>query len=364
MAKPLVTLLAGLYLFAGPACGRKGPLELPPGRAPAAVEKLTAVQRGDAVVLEWTNPGKAVSGRSLGPLGEVEIWVFDGGPLPAGRALGPAEVEKTGRLVRRIPEKEFTDLVVGRGEPASEMAFRYIFDPGPSGPKSLAFTVRVLDREKRASEFSPPAAVSVRASPKPPTSILAEVRADSIAITWTAPDANIDGTKLERAPGYAVYRAEGDGLARRLTPVPVEAVRFEDRDFEFGRSYRYFVRAASSGAGGTVESADSPAAEIVPKDVFPPAPPAGLVALAGEDIVSLSWKPGTEPDLDGYRIWRKEAAQAAFAPVAGIVRGNTFVDRTVAKGVSYVYGVSALDGAGNASRPAESEPVAVKGAGA
>ena len=363
MAKPLATLLIGLWLAASPACGRKGPLELPPGRAPMAVEGLTAVQRGGAAVLEWTNPGKAVSGRPIGPLRSVEIWVFDRGLQAGGRALTSAEVEKTARLARRIPEVEFAGFTARAGAPASKMAFPFVFDPGPAGPKTLTFTVRVLDREMRASDFSPPADVAIRACPNPPAAVAAEAFPDHVAITWKGPDANIDGTPLEGFAGYAVYRSEGDGPPRKLTTGWLDGARFEDRDFEFGKAYGYFVRAAAVGPEGTVESADSPAALVVPRDVFPPAPPAGLVVLAGDDIVSLHWRPGTERDLDGYRLWRREVARPAFAPLAeGLVRENTFFDRSAVKGVSYIYGVSAVDRAGNASPLAESEPVVAKGA--
>ena len=85
MTKPLGTLLVGLALVCAPACGRKGPLELPQGRAPMAVEGLAAAVRGGEVVLSWTNPAKTVSGRPLEGLRAVEIWVFEGGP-PARRA--------------------------------------------------------------------------------------------------------------------------------------------------------------------------------------------------------------------------------------------------------------------------------------
>jgi len=161
MTKPLATLLIGLCLVAAPACGRKGPLELPPGRAPMAVEGLRAVQRGETVVLEWTNPGKAVSGRPVGLLGSVEIWVFERGLPAAGRAPTSAEVEKTARLCRRIPQKEFASFEVRAGAPGSGMVFPFIFDPGPAGPKSLAFTVRVIDAKGRVSDFAPPVAVEL-----------------------------------------------------------------------------------------------------------------------------------------------------------------------------------------------------------
>ncbi|HDT14468.1 MAG TPA: hypothetical protein ENO03_08960, partial [Candidatus Aminicenantes bacterium] len=83
MTKPLAKILIALTLVSGPACGRKSPLELPPGRAPLAPEGLSASAVDGSVVLEWLNPARTVSGKPLGPLKAVEVWVFDDVP-PAG----------------------------------------------------------------------------------------------------------------------------------------------------------------------------------------------------------------------------------------------------------------------------------------
>lgn len=159
MARPHRTLVLGLALVAGLACGRKGPLELPPGREPAAVEGLSASLRGDTVVLEWANPVKAVSGHPLSGLAAVEVWVFDGG-LPAGSpAPSSAEAEKAARLVRRIPREEFGQHLKEPGREAGSMVFVYALPA--DGSARLAFTVRVFDAKGRASDFAPPVAVEI-----------------------------------------------------------------------------------------------------------------------------------------------------------------------------------------------------------
>ncbi|MCX6569609.1 MAG: hypothetical protein NT147_11270 [Candidatus Aminicenantes bacterium] len=363
MARPFATLILGLPLLVFPACGRKGPLEIPPGREPMAVEGMAAAQRGQTVLLEWANPVKAVSGRPLTDLEAVEIWVFDTGLPAGGRPFTSAEVEKTARLARRIPKEQFGSFKRRAGARDSGMAFPFVFDPGPAGPKRLAFAVRVIDSKKRASDFSAPAAVDIRACPKSPRSVNVRVFPDFIEVRWLAPDSNIDGTRLEEGSRYVVFRYEGDGLPRKLTLSPLDGLTFEDRDFEFGKAYGYFVRAVAGVADGAVESGDSPAAEIVPRDVFPPAAPAGLAVVAGDDFVSLSWRPAKESDLDGYRVWRKEAGGAAFGALGGgLVRENTFTDRSAAKGVSYFYAVSAVDLAGNEGSRSEEASVVAKGA--
>jgi predicted small lipoprotein YifL len=362
MARPFATLILGLPLLVFPACGRKGPLEIPPGREPMAVEGLTALQRGQVVYLEWTNPVKAVSGRPLTVLGTVEIWVFDRGLPAGGRPLVTSEVEKTARLARRIPEEEFGSFQGRSGARESGMNFPFVFDPSPTGPKSLAFTLRVLDSAKRASDFSPPAAVDIQACPNPPTLVMSQVFSDFIEVSWGPPDSNIDGTRPENVGGYAVYRYEGNGPPQKLTLLTAADLGFEDRNFEFGKAYGYFVRAVSAGREGAVESGDSRAAEIVPRDVFPPAAPAGLAVVAADGLVSLSWRPAKERDLDGYRVWRKEAGGPAFLPIGeDLVRENTFTDRSAAKGVTYVYAVSAVDLAGNESPKSEWAALVAKG---
>jgi predicted small lipoprotein YifL len=158
MARPFAALLLGLGLVVGPACGRKGPLELPPGREPAAVEGVAAFQRGDTVVVEWTNPVKAVSGRPLAGLDAVEVWVFDRGRPAGDRAPSSAEVEKEARLVRRIPKEEFGRYRRNPGDENAGMAFAYVIT---AAAKRLAFTVRVFDAKGRASDFTPPVALEI-----------------------------------------------------------------------------------------------------------------------------------------------------------------------------------------------------------
>ena len=162
MAKPVATLLFGLALLAAaPACGRKGPLVLPQGRGPNPVEALTAVPAEGAVDLRWTNPVKTVSGRPLGPLAAVEVWIFDRGLPEAGRPLTADRIEKTARLFRRIAAKEFVAFVGAEGETPGVMTFSFPLLPPPETPAKLAFTVRVFDGKGRASEFAPPVAVDL-----------------------------------------------------------------------------------------------------------------------------------------------------------------------------------------------------------
>jgi fibronectin type 3 domain-containing protein len=95
-------------------------------------------------------------------------------------------------------------------------------------------------------------------------------------------------------------------------------------------------------------------AVITPIDQFPPAPPAGLTAVASAAGLELTWDRNAEPDLAGYRIYRA-APGGAFEKIGETRENPSFSDRKTEAGRNYRYAVSAYDQAGNES--ARSEPV-------
>lgn len=165
MDKPAAPLLValGLCLAVAPACGRKGPLVTPKSGAPGPVQGLSAAAGEGGIVLRWTNPSRTVSGRPLGPLAAIEVWVFDGG-LPAGPGrLDEETVDKTARRIR-LPREEFAALWGPGGEAAGVMT--YLHAPAAGAEAAPAFAVRVVDRKGRVSAFAGPvAAEPVRRSP-------------------------------------------------------------------------------------------------------------------------------------------------------------------------------------------------------
>jgi len=157
-ARPIAPLSVALGIVLGvalaPACGRKGPLELPPGRTPQPVAGFAAAAENGDVVLTWVNPAKTVAGTPLGPLEQVEIWIFERDAPAPGTVLTAEAVEKTARLLTRI----FAD---SRGEALSHRLRLAAVEE-----KRIAFTARVLDRKGRVSAFSPPAVIAFDRPPE------------------------------------------------------------------------------------------------------------------------------------------------------------------------------------------------------
>jgi hypothetical protein len=65
----------------------------------------------------------------------------------------------------------------------------------------------------------------------------------------------------------------------------------------------FWYRVEAMDAAGNV-SARSAAVGGHLADITPPAPPAGVTAEGFDDFIRVRWDPNTEPDLDGYQIYR------------------------------------------------------------
>ncbi len=352
--------LAALSLL--PACGKKGPLQAPYVREPGTAEGFRAFQRGGAIVLEWTNPAKYMDGRPLRSMAADELWALEIPARAAREPLKPREFESRARPVRKITKEEFRPAFKPASAKAPDAVFAYPFDVKKAGTEFLALSVRVLDAAGRASKLAAPVVVRLLACPLPPE--IRDVRSfkDRIEVDWEPPAANIGGSRPASVAGYMVYRGEDGGEPERLTASPVPGPSYEDRNFEFGRTYAYFVRACTAGTDPCIESGDSEVRTVVPRDIFPPAAPAGLVAVAGPGVVSLTWESVSDRNLVGYKIWRREAGGADFRLlVPEAVPGNTYTDASVEQGKTYVYAVSACRRNGTESGKTESGPVSLKG---
>ena len=143
-----------------------------------------------------------------------------------------------------------------------------------------------------------------------------------------------------------------------------------DKDIRFGETYSYRAQwvARVQEEGKTMELAGELSAplRVDVRDVFPPATPTGLAAVAtpagnGTDAsIDLSWQPGTEQDLAGYAVYRREGdgVWERISPAKPVL-GPGFHDGHVQQGHAYRYAVSAIDQGGHESaRSAEAEETA------
>jgi hypothetical protein len=367
-----IEILALLLVFSLAAgCGAPGEPTPPSPAIPVAITDLTAQQTGDAVQLIFTLPAKTISGERLTDPPAVEI--LRGALKPDG-----SPDAKSFRSVETIPgalinEYRTTDKVqiINRISPDDLRAY-------PGG--ALAYRVRTRASRKRASVDSNTAIVGVRPVPERITSLQATVTESAIELSWSAPTRTSAGTPLPPISEYRVYRGEidpasGAAAAKDLSQAKWKspltflgsgaATSYRDTTFDFGKTYVYTVRTVIPGDGNPIESSDSVAAIVTPRDIYPAAVPQGLVAAVvrpgpnAPPEVDLSWSINVETDLAGYRVYRSEQQDTPGRLVTpDLLLSPAYRDTSVQPGHLYWYSVTAVDRSGNESAP--SAPVAAE----
>ncbi len=143
-----------------------------------------------------------------------------------------------------------------------------------------------------------------------------------------------------------------------LNSTPLNATQFDDQSFRFGEEYEYIVRAVSLGTeGAQVESLNSNAVSIAPRDTFPPSAPSGLSINAAPRRVSIFFAANPERDVAGYNVYcstdpnlpREQWTRLNRSPLDR----TTLQDESVQSGTKYFYYLTAIDAFGNVSRPSE-----------
>jgi hypothetical protein len=368
--KPNLTfsIAIGISLFVSMVvvgCGAPGEPSPPAPPIASAVTDLAARQVGDGAELTFTLPARTVSGDRLTSSPAVEI--LRGVTKPDG-----SPDAKSFHVVDTIPGALVENY-------SSKSTFEFIDSIPPEETKahpgaSVAYRVRTRLSQKRASADSNTVIVRVFSVPERISSIEAHVAESAIELNWSAPTRTSAGDSLAGVSGYRLYRGELDPAAAAsaadkdpsklkwlfkptLLASP-DSNSYQDMAFEFGKTYGYIVRSVILVESKPIESGDSVPTVITPVDIFPPAPPKGLIAAvlpgstSGSVLVDLSWSISPETDLAGYRVYRSEQQDTRGQLLNPELLPTPAVrDNSVQPGHRYWYSVTAVDRAGNESAP-------------
>ena len=136
--------------------------------------------------------------------------------------------------------------------------------------------------------------------------------------------------------------------------------QFADQAFAFGEEYTYVVRAVSLGTGGNpVESLNSNSAQITPVDKFAPATPGRISVGPATNRLSIFWAANTERDVVGYNLYRSTDANLPldqWTKTQPRALDRTTYQRLRADGHQVFLLLTAVDSAGNVSKPSEVAP--------
>lgn len=320
------------------------------------VKDLAATRAGNQVSLTWTMPRRNTDKLLLKGNQHVVVCRREGGVGPC-RSVTDLQLapDASGEFTETLPA-ELTKGV----------------------PRELAYFVEIRNNNGRSAGMSNAALVVAGEAPEPVTGLEAHVRREGVVLQWApaehdpAPTAIRLHRKLLTPDPAKTNAAQQGPLAPTAEPAELTLLvetsgqggrpleRTLDKDIHFGETYEYRAqRVIQVTANGQTQELDGPLSEPVRVgvlDVFPPAVPSGLAAIAiiGENgdgpAIDLSWQPDTEADLAGYIVYRREESGSwERITAARPIVGPAFHDARVQAGRSYSYVVTAIDLGGHES---------------
>jgi hypothetical protein len=227
--------------------------------------------------------------------------------------------------------------------------------PVPEPTTYLVYTV--------AARLSESVTLPVALNPRPTTTVeLAETGGTESEVSGAGAngasrDGNGAGQSSPVASGTGATRVRGPIRTSIPRTTTVVATSHTQRGVPYGVERCYVVRTRTMVGELPVIGQASPPTCIVPVDSFPPEPPGGLIAVAGEAAISLVWDPGSDEDLAGYLVLRRTTSDDTLQLLTDEPIDRTaYRDDSVVPNERYVYAVQAVDDAVPANvSPASSE---------
>ena len=169
-------------------------------------------------------------------------------------------------------------------------------------------------------------------------------------------------TETEIGTGESGEPDGGDGgILRPLNDPPLAATSYAVAEATLGVERCFYVRTVDTVDPVdrlAIRSAASETTCVLLADIFPPAAPTGLVAVAGAGAISLTWTANGEADLAGYVLLRGRDPEAELEPLTPApIAATNYRDTEVETGVDYVYAVQAVDRSDPPNVSAASEQV-------
>ena len=322
---------------------------------PEKIANLTAIQIGQSLEFHFNIPQQTTDGERLTKPLELQFL----------RAITPL-----GKGLSKLPEPEvWMTLIHDEWSPyVHDNHISYFAHLTPQEfhdwkGRTVVVGVRCLTRGFRhravESDLSNLVDVPVFDVSEPVGSIKIVVTEKAVEIQFAPPATTISGAPVRDLAGFRIFRSLTGRAGSYEKVGETAAPPFRDTQFEFGQTYFYQVRAVFGTPGRVAMSEASQALKVVPRDVFPPAPPHGLSSIYSAAGVELVWTANTETDLAGYNVYRLDDGTAQRLNKT-LVATPIFRDATAQPGKTLTYYVTAVDLSGNESKPSMHQEVDTK----
>ncbi len=346
-----------VFVVLASGCGKRRPPLPPVERVQQRTEFLSGAQQGNEVILSWPAPRRNAPDSSVQSIRRIDVYRLaekPGAPL----ALTEDEFSARATLIGSVTYEQIQTA-------GDTLTYRDVLELAGQ-PTRLRYALRYVNASGQRAAFSNFLSIepAARIAQAPTLASEAKVAEDSITISWQPPSANIDNSTPVNLLGYNVYRVDESQTElgnQAINTALISGTEYADKNFQFGKDYRYIVRAVSLGTGGAqVESLNSNSISVSPRDVFAPAAPERPSIAAPEPSsarLAIFFAANKETDIAGYNIYRStepDLPKQNWTKLnQALLTRTTYTDDKVESGKTYYYYVTAVDKTGNVSPPSE-----------
>ena len=228
-----------------------------------------------------------------------------------------------------------------------------------------SYALMAVDASGNASGLTSPVSATTRGLAAP-SGLSALSGIGRITVTWA-------GSGESDLIGYNVYRSErSDGGFARLpgtegTPFTTGQTTYVDSGFVGGEVFFYRVSVVTSRGESDLSEFDGATVETDSRSPAAPTFLSGEAVVGDPEVILLEWRApssdfgGAElTGLSGYLVFRADSPSGPFKEI-GASESAEYRDSGLEQRTTYYYEVQALDPAGNASVPSETESATTSG---
>lgn len=333
--------LIGFGLLSG--CGYKNAPVPPEAVVPKSIDNLHYQIDQKGVVLDWSFPVETIKGTKIN---EVESFELYRAEVPVEKLCGNCPIPFAGPF-------EVDGGVVYDGLKRRSATYS---DSFLKPEHKYFFKVRSRVSWWASSDDSNIVSFVWFTPASTPENVSINAGDGQVKVSWSSVTQLIDGTPPTLPVRYQVQRSVG-GKPFKNIGSPSSRNSFVDRQVALGQQYFYRVQAMLEYEGEYARGGVSDEFLAIPVDQTPPPAPQEITVARVDAGVRLFWAPLNTDDLQGYRVYRRQANESNYTLIAELEKGGRGYTDTDAGGVRYYYTVTAIDSAEPANESEHSREV-------
>lgn len=313
-------------------CGYKNAPVPPEKVVPKSISNLHYQIDQKGVVLDWDFPVETIKGTKISEIESFELYRAE---IPVDELCGNCPIPFTGPF-------ELDGGVVYDGLKRRSASYS---DSFLKPEHKYFFKVRSRVSWWASSDDSNIVSFVWFTPASTPENVSINAGDGQVKVSWSPVTQLIDGTTPTLPVRYQVQRSVA-GKPFKNIGSPSSRNSFVDRQVALGQQYFYRVQAMLEYEGEYAGGGVSDEVLAIPVDQTPPPAPQEITVVRVDTGVKLFWAPVNADDLEGYRVYRRQASESSYTLIAELTKDTQgYTDTDAGTGVRYYYTVTAIDSA-------------------